>query len=174
MGMPPPSLEHWKSYCIFTTGIWFKRLWIVQEVGLARHARMLCGEQEVSWADVELIAKFVTRGMRRTDFIVTYSLTMENNVPTKDIFQLYNVRYLRLFDHPALRPSSADYFFRSCGASTMKQFQCAYLLDMWTRVFDKEKTNSRDNIFALLGLVSRFLPESGSCFCCAQQTGKCH
>ena len=164
LGMPVPSLEHWKSYGFFTTRSWFKRLWIVQEVGLARHARMLCGDQEVSWTDIELIAEFVVKSRGRNDFLAIHDLLVGDKWPTMDIIQLCRVRQFRLFNPPALRPSTADYFFRVYGATTKKQVECAFLLDMWARVLLKEKTDLRDDIYALLGLVSRSLRGRDSLF----------
>ena len=39
----------WNAFGRVTTRPWFTRIWVIQEVGLAPEATVMCGEQEINW-----------------------------------------------------------------------------------------------------------------------------
>ncbi|KAF2023052.1 HET-domain-containing protein, partial [Setomelanomma holmii] len=53
----PDSVENIEAHvdCIYSNP-WFTRLWVVQEVSLARRPKFLCGRHEMSWNDFERAA----------------------------------------------------------------------------------------------------------------------
>ena len=51
-------LEAWDAVARLLERPWWTRLWIVQEVALARKTRVACGDLEVSWADLLAIPYF--------------------------------------------------------------------------------------------------------------------
>jgi hypothetical protein len=52
LGLPHPSDPVWLAALIFFGRPWFQRLWIVQEIVLARHSVFVCGERQVEWSYV--------------------------------------------------------------------------------------------------------------------------
>jgi hypothetical protein len=49
---PPPSLAHWQDFTVFSERRCFTRLWVVQELGLAKNPIFLCGMHAVPWTDL--------------------------------------------------------------------------------------------------------------------------
>jgi hypothetical protein len=54
LGLPPPNDRSWKALIQFFCRPWFSRIWIIQEVVLARDVRFFCGDWEMKW---QLIAQ---------------------------------------------------------------------------------------------------------------------
>jgi Heterokaryon incompatibility protein (HET) len=48
-GLPPPDSEAWKPLVAFFRRPWFLRVWVIQEVVLARDIRFFCGDWELRW-----------------------------------------------------------------------------------------------------------------------------
>ena len=48
---------------------WFRRLWVVQEITLARAIQMRCGEHEISWKDFITTARVQYRSVRRSTLL---------------------------------------------------------------------------------------------------------
>ena len=164
MTEPPPSLEHWRSYCCaFSERRWFKRLWILQELALARKVWILCGDKELQWDDMVLLARYMRLGRLHNDFCPANGLMVNGRFPVGEVLELANARDERLFDPPPLRPSTADFFARRYGAMKENELQCAFLLDKWRRTFDRHATDPRDKIYGLLGLLTRCFPDPESC-----------
>ncbi|CZR61467.1 uncharacterized protein PAC_11363 [Phialocephala subalpina] len=56
--LPDPTSECWSALRIFFSATWFTRLWVIQEV--YNHAcTVFCGEYEIRWKDVVLVAKLL-------------------------------------------------------------------------------------------------------------------
>ncbi|KAK4155855.1 heterokaryon incompatibility protein-domain-containing protein [Chaetomidium leptoderma] len=51
-GFPPPDAELWRAAFLLYSRAWFQRLWIVQEIVLARRCVFLCGTRKLEWHDV--------------------------------------------------------------------------------------------------------------------------
>lgn len=56
LGMPKITDRQWLAVYAFLNRNWFKRLWIIQEVALARRAAVLCGMVALSWGWVAYCA----------------------------------------------------------------------------------------------------------------------
>lgn len=55
-------IDDWHSLAELMSFSWFSRRWVVQEVALARHATLLCGNKSVNWLDfADAVAIFVTK-----------------------------------------------------------------------------------------------------------------
>ncbi|KAI1281147.1 heterokaryon incompatibility protein-domain-containing protein [Xylaria sp. FL0933] len=48
-GLPPPSAKEWKAFREFLSNPWFQRIWVVQEVVLARKAVVVLGNWHMDW-----------------------------------------------------------------------------------------------------------------------------
>ncbi|KAI0429835.1 heterokaryon incompatibility protein-domain-containing protein [Xylaria sp. FL1042] len=48
-GLPPPSAREWKAFREFLSNPWFQKIWVVQEVVLARKAVVVLGNWHVDW-----------------------------------------------------------------------------------------------------------------------------
>jgi hypothetical protein len=51
-GFPPPDDLLWRATFLLYSRAWFQRLWIVQEVVLARRCVFLCGTRQLEWHDL--------------------------------------------------------------------------------------------------------------------------
>ncbi|KAE9373588.1 hypothetical protein N431DRAFT_407221 [Stipitochalara longipes BDJ] len=59
-GNPPISSQQWNDYAAFIQRAWFNRVWVIQEVFLAKHISVLCGPHVLSWEhDLWEVAKFI-------------------------------------------------------------------------------------------------------------------
>ncbi|RYP49315.1 hypothetical protein DL768_004940 [Monosporascus sp. mg162] len=47
--VPPPHDEKWKKFFALFKRPWFSRLWIIQEVAVARNPVVACGSSRISW-----------------------------------------------------------------------------------------------------------------------------
>ena len=63
-GLPSPDDEVWKALVAFLCRPWFLRVWIIQEVILARDIRFFCGHWELRW---ELLASLA----EQFDLVIT-------------------------------------------------------------------------------------------------------
>ena len=57
---PDITLHMWLGLIAFLNRPWFKRAWIVQEVGLAKHAVIVCGRKIIPWSMLSNTIAFVT------------------------------------------------------------------------------------------------------------------
>ncbi|KAI0913655.1 heterokaryon incompatibility protein-domain-containing protein [Ustulina deusta] len=48
-GLPPPSAREWETFRAFLSNPWFRRIWVVQEVVLARKAVVVLGNWHMNW-----------------------------------------------------------------------------------------------------------------------------
>lgn len=64
-GLPPPDDIAWEALVTFLCRPWFLRVWIIQEVVLARDIRFFCGEWELGWGILTDLAE-------RFDFILNH------------------------------------------------------------------------------------------------------
>ena len=148
LGLSPPSPSHWLGLVAFLHRPYFKRVWVVQEVGLAYRAVVKCGLRTLPWQTLstalQLVAKsqwtshLHTENLRRIDFgkqLPSYQRLLSVNIdPGLSAFELthgqsrlaasgYLLPFRRLFsDH------------RRCHAS-----------------------DPRDKIYALLGISNQDL-----------------
>lgn len=65
---------------------WFTRLWIIQEVGLARHALMFYGNAEIEWSAVYRAAWYINRNM--TAIRRSFNVRAYHAVDIAEVFSL--------------------------------------------------------------------------------------
>ena len=56
-GLPPPDDVAWEALIAFICRPWFLRVWIIQEVVLARDIRFFCGDWELGWGILAELAE---------------------------------------------------------------------------------------------------------------------
>ncbi|KAI0544642.1 hypothetical protein F4679DRAFT_589289 [Xylaria curta] len=65
-GSAPVSEEDWDSINGFFRRPWFRRVWVVQELVLARKVTIFCGEQEAQWSDIYKAAKICSKTAKKS------------------------------------------------------------------------------------------------------------
>ena len=78
LGLSPPSPSHWLGLVAFLHRPYFKRVWVVQEVGLAERVAVKCGLRTIPWQTLSEAMHFLlksgwtthlhTENLRRIDF----------------------------------------------------------------------------------------------------------
>lgn len=58
---PQVSIYQWKQLGALLESPWFYRVWILQEVGLASNAILLCGSNEAQWKELTSLTPWVMR-----------------------------------------------------------------------------------------------------------------
>jgi hypothetical protein len=79
-GLPPLEDPLWLAFLKLSFRPWFTRLWVVQEVALARSAGFLCGEYEVELDEMMTFAKHLG-GIDfpiRNDMVYTHNIQVPN------------------------------------------------------------------------------------------------
>ncbi|KAF2673832.1 HET-domain-containing protein [Microthyrium microscopicum] len=121
-----PLRNSWVLHCIFSIfeRPWFRRVWIIQELALAPRALLLCGRRWVNWQD------FVTVTSEIWGNLVTYS-------------QSQAVMTGRYFADLLIQPTKEEV---ALGITPQ-------LLQLVARAGATLATDSRDKVFALIGLA---------------------
>lgn len=113
---------------------YWRRLWVVQEILLARKIHILCGSRDIEW---DTLGSFV-------DWALEVNLSQGSGDPKRRLDQTPGLRMVanktRQLGHPQEKYYSKD------GSSL-------HLSRMIARYGDQECTDARDRIFGLLGLV---------------------
>lgn len=104
---------------------WFRRVWIVQEVALARRARMFCGSQTVKWNAMVRLARFVDDN----GFAAGLGTTVSTISSIMLIAKL------------------------SASISTQSESLLS-LLELLEKTQNHSSTDPRDSIFAMMGIAS--------------------
>ena len=124
MGLPEIESPVWKSVIDLYRRTWFTRIWVIQELSVARSAVVYCGQQSCPWSCFSLAVRCVDRIMRR------------NAYKRRLLFE-YN-RFLAMdFSRGGFQEGAK---FSLLGTSSMAR--SSYSMD------------PRDKIFGLLGLAS--------------------
>jgi Heterokaryon incompatibility protein (HET) len=111
---------------------WFHRTWVVQEVALAREARLYCGDRHLSWDDV---ARFTTWLQRHAECCVVSLPSRAGFTLSKFCWRTEKLHMIR--NYLALKGSTIDLSLLS---SMLRERHC---------------TDDRDRIYAFLGLIDK-------------------
>jgi len=134
--------EAWSDVLDLYTCKWFSRLWVVQEIALARHATVIWGEFEISWQWIGLAAAIIRTNWNR--ILSTTSRHMGRvslgvrQPPTARLVPsgVMNAYFMYRISHSQTYSSPLQFSF--CELLTLtRQFEC----------MDKH-----DKVFGLLGL----------------------
>jgi hypothetical protein len=131
-----PTEKEWATVQPLFDRPWFRRIWTVQEVAMARYTTVFCGREEISWSDM-------IRGLEAgtSSRLLYYKRAL--NPDTLDFFHPAHAAQLHQL-HKI--PTSSRYIRYNLGSLL------SYLL--WFR--QREATDPRDKVFALLGLVQNY------------------
>ncbi|KAI0412103.1 heterokaryon incompatibility protein-domain-containing protein [Xylaria grammica] len=94
-GLPPPSAREWEIFRQFLSNPWFRRIWIVQEVVLARKAIVVLGNWHINWDAVgRAITWFESKGyaMPRTMKYILHDL--KDLLPVAHVAELWQMHEL--------------------------------------------------------------------------------
>jgi hypothetical protein len=151
-GLPSWEDDIWETFVDFFDRSWFQRVWVFQEVALAKDAAFLSGSGEISVDDVHACGTFNSRHNlyrilrpkfpgQRGSFGEWRGLgdTVPGMRETKAHFQVAN-------EDLAL----AKLGLAGAGKWTMGHF----LLDMLMKTRSLQATDARDKIFGILGIMS--------------------
>jgi hypothetical protein len=61
----PYDDERWASFAMMRESAWFRRVWVVQEAGLAADATIIYGESEMSWVDLNQFERWISSDSER-------------------------------------------------------------------------------------------------------------
>jgi hypothetical protein len=64
-GLPPQYHMSWIALIPFLFRSWFMRMWVVQEIVLAREIRFFCGDWELGWRELSAMANGVGKVLRK-------------------------------------------------------------------------------------------------------------
>ena len=147
-----------KSYIIFCRRRWFWRLWIAQEVGLAKQLSFLCGGETLAWEDLRAVARHAQHAIRTSTRLIPKQRRAEllaRDVPGHTIRRLGNIRD----DQYTSRPRTG--FWANTRWTDVQQ-QNALLLETLIDTASFDASDSRDKIYGIAGLVSSRLPSINS------------
>ncbi|RSL60501.1 hypothetical protein CEP54_006753 [Fusarium duplospermum] len=143
----------WRSVCSLAAEKYWKRVWVLQEVVLARRLRLLSsGDTILGWEDVELVSgcmvrlviKVWTKKQRKPSFISQQAWILMRGLSVWSVFGLVNGGREQVRMRPTEQPGYADWvltFFAS----------------------QLEATDPRDYIYGLLGITRiPILPDYGT------------
>ena len=124
----------WEETLQFFRRRWFHRVWVIQEIALARSARILLGECEISWETVGLAASIL-----RTNFNKLVPLIGQGH--TRETLLEFRTGVINAY---------FMYRFSRCQSHVKRIEPDFHDLLILTRSFDCQ--DERDRIYGLLGL----------------------
>jgi serine/threonine protein kinase len=121
--------QHWSHVKQALSSRWWSRIWVVQEIALARHATIQCGDRAIPWENFAMNAKKLLRY-----HINSHSSLIKSEYTIDDIVERLDM--LNLVERLAkLQDEEID------------------LLELLRRTWHHVCTDPRDRIFAILGLA---------------------
>ncbi|RDW69796.1 hypothetical protein BP6252_08816 [Coleophoma cylindrospora] len=157
----PSKTEHtteedltWLSVANFIRRSWFRRVWIVQELAVARRLTLFCGTRQIEW---EVLRKALFKFVDRCGVFLN---TTKADISLEGIFTLLSIRNL-VTDHKPENQELQGRFFQLELNQIDNNRKALYVQGgdlcnfvKGTRLFGS--SDPRDHIYAMLGLV---LPE---------------
>ncbi|KAL4728792.1 hypothetical protein ACLX1H_003191 [Fusarium chlamydosporum] len=132
-GLPSLLAPEWLILKAFFESVWFRRVWIVQEVAMAQEAIILVGDWEIEWEPFVRAVK-----MFKLWFL-------ESPVSIKSFGTLYRQS---VFHGLPLDP--ALFLCHICQCSSLRD---NHLFDLLANGYRRKATKPVDHIFALLGIA---------------------
>jgi Heterokaryon incompatibility protein (HET) len=145
---PPPSLAHWQDWAVFCQRRYFSRLWIVQELGLAKTPILICGIHRFSWVELQLVSLYTSVGTWVAHFMRKYGLLYNGLRPAQDPGMMLSA---------SLRSWQLEDFKRTLreqlSLTADSQVPYLILMESLARTSEFGVTDPHDRIYALLGLA---------------------
>ena len=154
LGLQGTTLSDWLDVVIFQGRGWFRRLWVLQEVPLARSIEVFWGSYWVSFQDLVHGTSFLAR----TSFLnvlTQLALPRQPNDTWKRFRRPAHMTALQM--HVFLqRLSSGSEGYTTAVPRVRDIYKDAVFLDLCLETAsDQEATDPRDKIFGLLGFLKR-------------------
>ncbi|RDW67063.1 hypothetical protein BP5796_09812 [Coleophoma crateriformis] len=138
---------------------WFSRLWVVQEVALAREVHVLCGGSQFSWNDIEMTAEAFATGLGSDISKAHLSPQARHHFSSSNTCLLHICRIRSWCQTNTYPPGFEEYSILTGGVADTRPYAPAVLLVV-LRFF--QVTDGRDKIFGILGLVRALLGNNES------------
>jgi hypothetical protein len=154
----PKHMENWESFFQMMQNPWFSRRWVVQEIALAREAKIYCGSEEVMWRDfsnaVELFVDFenttrrLSEAMRKEEKqYVARAFNHISALPANLLVQAKRMVFQRDWDEGEGEKNS--------GALPRSALSLEYLVSLLSLF---ENSREHDVIYALLAIAKDAWP----------------
>ncbi|KAM7184773.1 Heterokaryon incompatibility protein (HET) domain containing protein [Naviculisporaceae sp. PSN 640] len=127
--------KEWTTLQLFFDRPWFKRVWTVQEVAVARKAVLFCGDEEIPWDEM----------VSGLEIGISSRLLTSKRALNPDSLDFFDPAHAAQLRHTQVLQDSPKYSGYNLDSLL------SYLL--WFR--PREATNPLDKVFALLGLIDK-------------------
>lgn len=148
----PEEARQWVDFATLLRRPWFNRRWIVQELAVARAARLYCGKRELDWREfADAISLFASKhvdlkGMFKASAAFGFNPNYLGDVKELGAYQLVHV---------------ASNFFRKSGKGDILE-PLLSLEEIVSRLSSFDASDGRDVIYAVLSLSSDATPRTKS------------
>ena len=133
LGIPPDDDQCWEAFRALIRRPWFRRVWIIQEIVVAKKLVFKCGDWMVDWT---VLTQAIRKMRTHNDFHLEKSPNDETKETTESgAFSLRRLLLLRC-------------------TFTSNEFGMEKLCDLLMLCRDFQATFARDHLFALLGIAS--------------------
>jgi Heterokaryon incompatibility protein (HET) len=147
-----PTEELCESYVVFERRQWFERLWVAQEVALAKRLVALCGDRLLSWPVLRDVAEHACRASKSVSWGAYFNSRKKTKlVPGHAIRELGRLRDDQYYGVPATD-------LLGMHRATSEEEKHALLLNTWENTRNLQASDPRDKIYGILGIVSRVQP----------------
>jgi hypothetical protein len=159
-GLPPLNEVAWEGVIAFFERRWFKRIWILQEVALARESVALWGSTIIPWQVLSSCSQFLTvsnlsRGLAELQ---------QRSYPTRShvaqigtsIGAIYLIQQLCRGRSTELDEEYRVVLERMTGSADVSTSTSHFLLFLLLLSRPFQSTDLRDKLFALLGIMNHF------------------
>ncbi|EME77745.1 uncharacterized protein MYCFIDRAFT_200180 [Pseudocercospora fijiensis CIRAD86] len=134
------TAETWQILTKFFSSAWFSRLWIAQEVVMAKNAQCFWGDSRISWAKIALAAAWISFGKIPARALLDDQL--------KFIFILYT--------NAARHAQELFMIGRGCKlVPEMPHLPASSLYGLLLQTNSFQCSEPKDRVYALLGLLSK-------------------
>ncbi|KAI1390009.1 heterokaryon incompatibility protein-domain-containing protein [Hypoxylon trugodes] len=141
-----PNDDNWDSLASLFARSWFSRIWVVQELVLARETTILCGDYTFDWSDMVSVSDFMSRQASTNTFKAHSSRNSGTNLLSYK------------------NPSKLDAIRRDKNGGNAQVRSGDILLRNMVRCRTYEASKDLDKVYSLLGLADpglgcRLLPD---------------
>ncbi len=165
-GPKPFILEKWHSYCRFVgQRRWFNRAWVVQEIVLARPSdiEVWCGNERLSWTNMVSFALGIALSGLRSH-LLAFSKNMKWQSIGDELVTFGLLQECCERGGPDQESSGGDaitlkeYLMELYGVTDSEGRRYAFLQHVLSLLRPFNSFDSRDKIYAAMGIVNKFLP----------------
>lgn len=154
--------EKWRVLLAFFRRLWFRRLWIIQEVALAREIMVWCGGETLSWTAIERCAEILYIKLEKVRLIKHHSRTDTSITFYSGHVNL--ISFIRKWFTDGAPGAPPNQFANQYKLITgREQFDNSFAYFLLGNLLGSLATDPRDKIFGILGILRKLSP-SGSYF----------